>query len=70
MGKKSDFRARLVVGGSLVAAAALLSGCMNSPTYGTDKTANSQLMSDVSGILSVQGEEEGGDRLYAAPGTG
>ena len=28
---------------------------MSSPTYGTDKTANAQLLSDVSGILSLQG---------------
>jgi hypothetical protein len=54
MGKKSDFRARLVAGGSLVAAAALLSGCIDSPTYGTGKSANSQLMSDMSGILSFR----------------
>ena len=54
MGKKSDFRARLVAGGSLVAAAALLSGCMDSPTYGTGKSSNSQLMSDMSGILSFR----------------
>jgi len=54
MGKKSDFRGRLVAGGSLIAAAALLSGCMDSPTYGTGKSANSQLMSDVSGILSFR----------------
>lgn len=58
MGKKSDFRARLVVAGSLVAAAALLSGCMDSPTYGTDKTANSQLMSDMSGILSFRAKKK------------
>lgn len=31
----------------------VLSGCMASPTYGTDKTANEQLVTDVSGILSL-----------------
>lgn len=30
-----------------------LSGCMSSPTYGTDKTAGEQLVTDVSGILSL-----------------
>ena len=70
MGKKSDVRARLLVGGSLVAAAALLSGCMDSPTYGTDKTANSQLMSDMSGILSFRAKKKAADRLYAAAGAG
>ncbi len=31
----------------------MLAGCMSSPTYGTDKTANEQLIGDVSGILSL-----------------
>lgn len=30
-----------------------LGGCMSSPTYGTDKTANEQLVGDVTGILSL-----------------
>ena len=30
-----------------------LSGCMSSPTYGTDKTAGEQLLGDVTGILSL-----------------
>ncbi len=30
-----------------------LSGCMSSPTYGTDKTAGGQLVTDVTGILSL-----------------
>ena len=50
--------ARLVLGGSLVAAAALLSGCMSSPTYGTDKTANSQLASDMGGIFSFRDKKK------------
>jgi hypothetical protein len=49
---------RLVIGGALVAAAGLTSGCMNSPTYGTDKTANSQLMSDLGGILSFSAKRK------------
>jgi hypothetical protein len=39
---------------ALVAAAGLTSGCMSSPTYGTDKTANEQLVSDVGGIFSFR----------------
>lgn len=54
MGKTWNDGARLLAGGSLAAAAALLCGCMSSPTYGTDKTANSQLMSDMGGILSIR----------------
>lgn len=43
-----------VLGLGLVGASALaLGGCMGSPTYGTDKTANAQLMSDLSGALSI-----------------
>lgn len=37
-----------------VASSILLSGCMSSPTYGTDKTATEQLLSDVSSIASVR----------------
>ncbi len=38
--------------GASVAAAAL-SGCMSSPTYGTDKTATQQLVGDVTNILQI-----------------
>ena len=61
MGLKSknfDEIVRLLLGGTLVAAVALASGCMSSPTYGTDKTANSQLMSDVGGILSFRDKKK------------
>jgi hypothetical protein len=37
---------------ALMMAAGLASGCMNSPTYGTDKTSNRQLVSDLGGIFS------------------
>ena len=56
--KNFDGKARLLLGGSLVAAAALLSGCMSSPTYGTDKTANAQLMADMGGILSFRDKKK------------
>lgn len=37
---------------ALASSAALLGGCLSSPTYGTGKTANAQLLEDVSGALS------------------
>lgn len=37
---------------ALLASAALLSGCMSSPTYGTGKTANAQLIDDIGGALN------------------
>lgn len=37
---------------ALAGSAALLGGCMSSPTYGTGKSANAQLLEDVSGALS------------------
>jgi hypothetical protein len=58
MSKNFDGKARLLLGGSLVAAAALLSGCMSSPTYGTDKTANAQLVSDMGGIFSFRDKKK------------
>jgi hypothetical protein len=47
------FRARAVLVAPLVASGLLASGCMSSPTYGTDKTATEQLVGDVTGILSL-----------------
>jgi hypothetical protein len=47
------FRARLALVAPLVASGLLVSGCMSSPTYGTAKTANEQLVDDVNGILSL-----------------
>lgn len=47
-------RAPLFLGVSAVCAAALLSGCMSSPTYGTDKTAGQQLLEDVTGVISTK----------------
>lgn len=43
-------------------ALAVLSGCMSSPTYGTDKTANQQLLADVTGVLGVENLAGGGNR--------
>lgn len=43
------------MGVSAVCAAALLSGCVSSPTYGTDKTASQQLFEDITGVVSTEG---------------
>lgn len=53
-----------VVGPALVASLAL-SGCVSSPTYGTDKTATEQLVGDVSNILSVAPKR--GERIDYKP---
>ena len=42
----------------VIASSLLLGGCMSSPTYGTDKTATEQLLSDVSNIASVQSKRK------------
>ncbi|MBO6900174.1 MAG: hypothetical protein JJ864_02405 [Rhizobiaceae bacterium] len=45
---------RVALVASVVSAAAIVvSGCVSSPTYGTDKTAGKQLIEDVSGILAL-----------------
>lgn len=45
--------ARAALVAPLVVSAIALSGCMSSPTYGTDKTAAAQLFDDVSGAASI-----------------
>lgn len=49
----SRSRASFLSGLSGVCAVALLSGCMSSPTYGTGKTANAQLLEDLTGVVST-----------------
>jgi hypothetical protein len=46
--------ARFAIAAPLVASSLLLSGCLSSPTYGTDKTANEQLTSDLSSMFSLK----------------
>jgi hypothetical protein len=50
--------ARLATGLALVAACGLTAGCMSSPTYGTDKTSNEQLVSDLSGMFSFSDKKK------------
>ena len=47
-----------------------LSGCMSSPTYGTDKTANDSLPTDCRAAFLVRAEARSPDRLQAASRTG
>lgn len=52
-------RARVPLAVGVVAASALsLGGCTSSPTYGTGKTSNQQLVEDLSGILSLGPKEQ------------
>lgn len=46
------YRARALVLAPLVVSGVALSGCMGSPTYGTDKTAAEQLFSDLNNVAS------------------
>lgn len=45
--------ARLAVFAPLIVSAFVLAGCMGSPTYGTGTQAHEQLLSDVTGVLSI-----------------
>ena len=48
---------RVAIVAPVLFASALAAGCMSSPTYGTDKTANEQLMNDVSGMFALGGDK-------------
>lgn len=47
-------RVHLVPGMAAACAVALVSGCMAGPTYGTGKSANAQLLSDLTGVISTE----------------
>jgi len=47
------YNARLALLAPLVASGLALSGCVGSPTYGTDKTAGEQLVGDLSGAIAL-----------------
>jgi hypothetical protein len=57
LGMTGDRRSGIAAAAGLAIAGAALSGCMSSPTYGTDKTASEQLVGDVSSILSLAPKE-------------
>lgn len=54
---QSRARRPLVVSVAGICAATLLTGCMGSPTYGTGKSSNLQLMEDVTGMLTLGAKE-------------
>lgn len=49
---------RTVCLASVLMAGAFASGCISSPTYGTDKTASEQLYNDVTGMFSIGGSRK------------
>lgn len=51
-GMTEKARARITLM-ALVASGLAVSGCVSSPTYGTDKSSTEQLVGDVTGLLSV-----------------
>lgn len=53
LGMSGTTRLRLAVGVSLVASSFALAGCVSSPTYGTGKSATTQLAEDLTGVLSL-----------------
>lgn len=56
-----------LVAGTVSAAGIVVSGCVASPTYGTDKTAGQQLVEDVSGILSLGPSRKKGQQIAYKP---
>jgi hypothetical protein len=53
LGKTERRRRSIAIAAGLLASGVALSGCVSSPTYGTDKTANEQLIGDVSNLLAL-----------------
>lgn len=53
LGMTGNRRSGIAAAAGLAIAGAALSGCMSSPTYGTDKTSSEQLIGDVSNILAL-----------------
>lgn len=60
-------RIPLVASLSAVCLSALLAGCIASPTYGTGKSANAQLMDDVTGILAIGGSKDKKSEIAYTP---
>ena len=64
--RKSALRLPVAMSAIVVSGMAL-GGCMGSPTYGTDKTANQQLVEDLTGILSLAPDENPGIQYKPRP---
>jgi hypothetical protein len=48
---------RLLAGAAMVTAMGLTSGCIGSPTYGTDKSSSEQLATDLTNIFSISSKK-------------
>ncbi len=70
LGMTGDRRSGIAAAAGLAIAGVALSGCMSSPTYGTDKTSSEQLIGDVSNILALAPKRTRRDRLQTPAGTG
>lgn len=64
MRRPVEYRMVCAIAGA-VAASVLLSGCMSSPTYGTGKTANAQLIDDLANIASIGTPNKAKEQAYA-----
>lgn len=64
MNRATGFRTGCTVAGA-IAASLVLSGCVSSPTYGTDKTANAQLIDDLSNFVSIRPPKRNSEVAYA-----
>lgn len=64
MTKAVQFRTGCTVAGA-VAVSVILTGCVSSPTYGTGKTANAQLVDDLTKIVSIAPQQKKSERAYA-----
>jgi hypothetical protein len=62
--KPTRARAPIVLSATLAGMAAVLSGCMSSPTYGTGVSSNQQLLNDVSGLLTLGPRDKGPEIAY------
>jgi hypothetical protein len=64
MRRTAEFRTGCAIAGA-VAASVLLSGCVSSPTYGTGKTANAQLVEDLTNIVSIGTPQKASEQAYS-----
>lgn len=63
MSRVLELRTALIVL-SLTAASLLLTGCLASPTYGTGKTANAQLIEDLSSLATISPPKRSSEVAY------
>ncbi|MEX3007136.1 hypothetical protein [Hoeflea sp. TYP-13] len=64
MTRAAEFRTGCTVAGA-VAVSVILAGCVSSPTYGTGKTANAQLIDDLANVISIVPPAKKSEQAYA-----